>query len=279
MADRTIPKPLNVEEQFLAIKTWRYLRIAIVVLVVGLAVSVGYQFFDETPRRFLTSISAYYYTPVHAYFVGALVAIGICLLCLKGNTEAEDILLNLAGVFAPVVAFVPTPDEDDPALALFTRDEINASVANNMTALFVAGALGLIVGAALSRRQRLPRLALIGYGVAVAVYAAALLWFLIDRVDFIGRAHFVAAALMFICITAAVATNAVAFKEKQRDRNLRNRYLAIALAMVSSALIIGIAGAAGWDHWLLVLEAALIGLFAVFWVIQTEELWNEGLRK
>ena len=71
---------------------------------------------------FQTSISAYYYTPVHGVFIGALVAVGTCLICLRGNTDAEDILLNLAGMFAPVVALVPTPGTGSCGSVLTTAD-------------------------------------------------------------------------------------------------------------------------------------------------------------
>ena len=56
------------------------------------------------------SISAYYYTPVGAVFIGVLVTMGVCLVALKGNTDGEDVLMNLAGMLAPGVAFIPTPD-------------------------------------------------------------------------------------------------------------------------------------------------------------------------
>lgn len=270
--------PLSREEQVFAIKTWRYLRIAIVVLVAGLAVAVGYQTFHAECKCFLTSISAYYYTPAHAYFVGALVAVGVCLFCLKGSTEGEDILLNLAGVFAPFVAVVPTPDEDASASVLFTTHDIDVSVTNNVTALLAIGAIGVIVGAVLSIRNRPPLWALIGYGVAVAVFVAAFLWFVVDRSSFVHGAHFVAAALMFSCISAVVWFNAIGYREKQGAPSLKNRYFAIAVAMASSVVGMLIAKLAGWDYWLLVLEFALISLFALFWLMQTVELWHEGLR-
>lgn len=54
------------------------------------------------------SISGYYYTPSRNVFVGALVVIGVSLIAIKGSTDREDVLLNLAGVLAPIVAFVPT---------------------------------------------------------------------------------------------------------------------------------------------------------------------------
>jgi len=34
-----------------------------------------------------------------------------------------------------------------------------------------------------------------------------------------------------------------------------------------------------WAYWKLVLEATLIVLFGVFWVLQTIEPWNVGLRR
>jgi len=39
-----------------------------------------------------------------------IAAIGVCMIALKGSTEWEDILLNLGGMLAPVVAFVATPE-------------------------------------------------------------------------------------------------------------------------------------------------------------------------
>jgi hypothetical protein len=277
MAERQLAR-LSDDEQAAAIKTWRYLRLAIVVLAVGLAVAVLYQVFHASCKCFLTSISAYYYTPVHAFFVGALVSIGVCLFCLKGNTPGEDILLNLAGMLAPVVAFVPTPVEDHSTVVLFNDVDIDSSVTNNVTALLAVGAVGLVVLAVLSIRHRPSLLELIGYGIALAVYVAALLWFEIDRSGFIGAAHYAAAIPMFACIVGVVWVNATGYKEKKRAPSLKNRYLAIAAAMTASAVAMAIAYCAGWHYAVLVVEFTLIGLFALFWTIQTKELWREGLR-
>src|SRR4051812_48137400 len=78
-----------------AVKTWRYLRLAIVVVAVELAASVLYEHAQAPAECWQTSISAYYYTPAQGVLVGALVAIGVCLVSVKGNTDWEDILLNL----------------------------------------------------------------------------------------------------------------------------------------------------------------------------------------
>ncbi|MFL6272393.1 MAG: hypothetical protein ACJ75A_20050, partial [Actinomycetes bacterium] len=73
-------------------KSYRYLRLAMVGLLLCLAVSVVIQSWRQ--GDLLGSVSAYYYTPAQAYFVAALVSIGVCLFCLRGSTEVEDVLLN-----------------------------------------------------------------------------------------------------------------------------------------------------------------------------------------
>ena len=58
-----------------------------------------------------------------------------------------------------------------------------------------------------------------------------------------------------------------------------NRYSVIAVGMVASAVGIGLwQWVVGWDHAVLWIEGVLIVLFAAFWMIQTQELWDEGLR-
>ena len=92
-----------------ALKTYRYLRLGMVAVLAALAISVVLELWN-TSGCLQRSISAYYYTPTHAVFVGALVALALAMITLLGNTPIEDAFLNLAGLFAPVVAFVPTSD-------------------------------------------------------------------------------------------------------------------------------------------------------------------------
>ena len=89
-----------------AVKSYRYLRLSIVVVVLALLASVLIE--RSKVSCWQGSISAYFYTPVQAVFVSALVVIGVSLVAIKGSTDWEDVLLNLAGVLAPLVAFVPT---------------------------------------------------------------------------------------------------------------------------------------------------------------------------
>jgi hypothetical protein len=262
-----------------AVKTWRYLRVAMVALVVGLYVSIFFEWLEVGGDCLQPSISAYYYTPVHGIFVGVLVSVGVCLFCLKGSTDAEDILLNLAGMFAPVVALVPTPDVDRCASVLGNAQDPDANVLNNLTALLAVGLLGLLVLAYLATKNRPTPPERVGYAVAALVWIATTAIFVADRGLVVDGGHFTAAILMFLCIVAVVCINAREYKdEKPDERSLRNRYAAIAGAMVGSSLAIGFAGWLGWSHWLIAIETVLIVLFAVFWLIQTIDLWQRGLR-
>ena len=93
-------------------KSYRYLRLAMVGLLVCLAAAVLYQSWRQG-LNFLGSVSAYYYTPAQAFFVGGLIGLGACMIALKGTTPVEDVFLNLGGVFAVIVAIVPTGRDAD----------------------------------------------------------------------------------------------------------------------------------------------------------------------
>lgn len=276
----TTPNQLTLAEQIYAIKTWRYLRLAMIVAVLGLGVAIGYEHSKTHPHCFQQSISAYYYTPVQAFFVGTLVVIGACLICLKGSSQAEDVLLNLAGMFAPVVAFVPTPGTGSCASVLGTTHDRNVNVANNVFALLVVGALGLLILLILAVRAAvgdatLSPVAIAGYLVVAAVWLTALLVFWLSRNFFVHYAHYAAAIAMFVCILVVAIINAFASTTNAKAKPM---YLGIASAMVLAAIVVGIAGALGWDYAVLGIEIALISLFAIFWATQTIELWHDGLK-
>src|SRR3954451_18005677 len=137
-------------------KTYLYLRVGLVALAVFLGASLVIELaFGETD--WLGSISAYYYTPVRSVFVGTLCAMGVCLIAIKGRDRPrEDLMLNLAGMCAPVVALCPTPLEDSAACGTATRC-VPASyvpgVENNIGALLVVGAVGFLFAARTIRRD------------------------------------------------------------------------------------------------------------------------------
>src|SRR5688500_8603696 len=93
-----------------AVLTYRYLRLGMVVVVLTLLTSVFIE--RRNAGCWQGSLSAYYYSPARPIFVSGLIAIAVSLIVIKGSIVIEDMLLNLAGMLAPIVAFVPTTFEE-----------------------------------------------------------------------------------------------------------------------------------------------------------------------
>ena len=105
---------------------------------------------------------------------------------------------------------------------------------------------------------------------------------------FAAAAHWIAAILIFVIIGVVVFINAYLVRNQDmQDRKTRERfyrrYRVIAWAMVGSvigALIVATMGMSSrlhgdsWNIPVFALEAALLLEFAVFWALQTIELWN-----
>jgi hypothetical protein len=295
------------------VKTTRYLRLSMVALVIGLAVSILYEHSKSHEKGggaghcWQHSISAYYYTPVQLFFVAALVAIGVTLIALKGNTELEDVFLNFAGLFAPIVAFVPTPNVGSCGSVLTDTTNRIFNIGNNVIAMLVMAGVAFVVLGALAlahhpvtnvpepvhnkdplRKNYARRIAIGGYALALVLYVLTWIAFEGHRTWFNDNAHWISAITMFVFIFLVVVENAINFHftreaehsaapDTVRGPHKVNRYLVIAILMAAAVLIITFVTTFG-DYRTLWLEASMITLFVVFWVIQTHELWKHGLR-
>ena len=263
------------------LKTYRYLRVAMVGLVVVLGAALVHQLVaDSWDLR--PSISDYYYTPVRAVFVSALVAIGVCMVVLKGNTPWEDTFLNLAGMLSPVVAFVPTPElgRCQPG---GVPAEIADNIANNVWSLLVGGVAGLLATFLIARRSggslRPGRAVGGGLLISAGLLAAGAGWFFVDRDSFGCGAHFTSAIVMFVFIIAVVAWNAWGAAGEEVRHAGATTYGVLAAAMVGAAVVLGVATWRDWiDNGVFWIELTLITLFAIFWALQSRELWDEGVR-
>jgi hypothetical protein len=276
-----------------AAKTYRYLRIGILGATAMLLASVSLEMIET--KCFLTSISAYYYTAARPVFVGALLAIGLALITIKGDRK-EDLALNVAGMLAPVVALVPIRSFDKVGNCL-VRDPLrdadpevleaflDLSVGNNMSALLWAGVGGLVVTVVvlfkgrktpsmLIRTLRGPRSSsereslvdLILFASLAAVFAS---WFAFLRVSFIDRAHLVSAGGMFVALAVAALVCS-----KYASGWHRKTYRWIGIAMIVSIPVLALSSFV-FNWWILVLELIEIALFAAFWAVQTIERWDE----
>ena len=264
-----------------------------VVVIVMLAAGV---LFDSVPTDcWQGSISAYYYTAARNVFVAALCCLGIMMIVYKGSKDSEDVLLNLAGTLAFFVAFVPIKLPEHPGCqqVLPTAEDKWNAIENNFGAVIVAlvVALGIIAFVYLVDKDSRAETSL--WGNRLRMLSAIILVCFVGAFFFFPKpfealAHWVAAVLIFVSIGAVVFINAylVSNQDKQ-DTVTRERfhrcYRLIAWMMVGSLIGALIVAAMrrfshlqddAWNIPVFALETALLLEFAVFWALQTVELWN-----
>ena len=264
------------------LSTYRHLRLAMVLLLGLLLIAVGARAIGTDRFCFEGSISAYYFTSVRAVFVAALCALGACLIVYRGNSNAEDIALNASGAFAFVVAFVPTKPPPDTNVTCTASNvpgagQLVAAVNNNIQALIATSAVALVVAIVLlARSKRAGKTPLRALFAFSAVLVIASLIFAIWPAGFRANGHNVAAFGTFAGILTVVGLNAA-----DAPNPYRARYGTIALAMLSSLVVLGAAhlvGVGEWRHGVLWIEGVLLVEFLVFWVLQTTELWHRTRR-
>ena len=276
-------------------KTYLYLRVGLVALALFLAASLVIEMaFGET--ELLGSISAYYYTPVRSVFVGTLTAMGVCLIALKGRDRPrEDLMLNLAGMCAPAVAMVPTPLEGSAACGSATScvpHSYVAGVENNVGALLVVGAVGVLFAARTVRRGRHEGADLVALGASGAGLVGFAAWFFLARTSFLDYAHYGTAVPMFALIVAVALVNAAKVEEfvaaggtltMGQAATYKRAYRAIAYVMgvvIGGALVLFLieaaTGAELFAHWVFLVEALLLTAFTAFWILQTVQYAADG---
>jgi hypothetical protein len=285
--------------------SYRYLRFGMVILVVTLGVSIGIE--RARASCWQGSISAYYYTPVHALFIGALVSIGVTLVAMRGKNSVEDLLFNVAGVLAPIVALVPTARPS--VVCSRPGDEVTvrttALVSNNVPALVAAIALAIVLALVIAELRRgdgrpgLPRPSLFVLAVGAALLGAGFIWYQAATDNFERYAHGATAVAMFVFIWLAVLLNggwpqplwAALYRlvgedlpthsPSDREKRFRSWYRAVAAFMFLAGLGVVLTAPLGieWDHKIFWLEALEIVPFATFWTLQTFEAWESGVEQ
>jgi hypothetical protein len=270
------------------LNTYRYLRAAMIALLVMLLLSVGYQWwFVNDHSCWLTSISAYYFTPARPVFIGSLFALGTCLIVYKGHSDAEDVLLNFSGFMAFVVAMVPTvPDRTCPGLDYApTPAALANSVQNNIWTLIVvaliAAGVRWLLRRDLSSGRRMDREGWIATIICGAVLVAELVLFLRAPNSFIAASHGIAAGTMVAGVIAVMVLSALTVEDRQegdpdKSRLYKRWYVGIAIVLAIAlgfAILAAQVGAIS-DHLIIVAEVIIIVCFIVYWVVQSHELWH-----
>lgn len=269
------------------IKTWRYLRLAIVALVLGLAAAIIWEWHLAPHHCLQQSISAYFYTPARAIFTGALIGIGLALICIRGSTDFEDTALNLAGIFAPLVALIPTPEVSQGCASYpGSAGGRVEGYTNAVVAVFVMGALALLLSAGLAIAHRvkagswdLTGTAVIGWLAGCAVWTVVLILFATQRDWFDQKMHFTSAIAMFVFAWIAVGLNTFDGKAPPWGW-LRYLYLAVFVAMpvVAGAILTARFGFGWTDRWVLWFEVGEIVPFTAYWAVQSVHMWDKATR-
>ncbi|WP_353952407.1 hypothetical protein V6K52_02895 [Knoellia sp. S7-12] len=280
-----------------AVRTYRYLRLSLVGLVLLLLGCVWLERIGGLEaNQHLGSISAYYYTPARSVFVGALVAVGMSLAAIVGRRGFEDSALNIAGMLAPIVAFVPTPRGAggapcDPEGRCSVPPEFVPSVVNNVWGLIGLGLAALGLGAVtIIRRPETSRATKIGFAIATLTWVAFVAWFVFGRESFLGGAHFGAAVPLFGLITGVAYVNARRASARREGIPTREAKayatiygaVAVVMAVTFAVAIVFVVvdqflGGGTPTEWVLWVEVVLLVAFATFWITQTFDYWTDGL--
>jgi hypothetical protein len=272
-----------------ALETYRYLRGGIPVMLVMLGAALLIE--RSHASCWQTSISAYYFTSAHGVFIASLCAIGTLLIVYRGSNDTEDVLLNLAGILAFVVAFVPTTRP-----VLFCGDASlpdgavsDQAIIRNVWALAVALVVARIASWWMYRRTGTAR-DRSTLGTAATWFQRVLLAIGVIAVVavpdwFVANAHGVAAGAMFTAFIVTVLINAFLAGHQDEDKCPRKNMYHVVYQMISAAMALTLVAAVAvhlilddFNHVVLVIEAALILEFGAYWVAQTIELWNVSTR-
>jgi ABC-type multidrug transport system fused ATPase/permease subunit len=291
---------LKVQAEF-----YRSLRLAIVFLLLALAASVFYQTIHQ--GSFLQSVSAYYYTPAQPVFVAALIGFGVMMIAMQGLSNAENVFLRLAGIFAIAVALIPTrlsgdfqtavqacqksggtsPTQQVKNLNCATILATRASVENNVAAALIAGGLALVLIAVILFKGGGAKTGTSeGRWALAALFASTLLWLggliaLAVSVDWLGNyGHVIGGIGLLVCVLLVAGANA--YRQERptmgsvpKGKVLKSpgdhlfMWLAIVMLVISGVLI-GL-----WQSDVISLfdvEMPVAFLFALFWTVQTIEI-------
>ena len=284
---------LAADDQDHAIATYRYLRLSIVIVILTLLVSLLIE--RANASCWQGSVSSYYYTPVHSIFVAALAVIGIALIAIRGATVHEEVLLNMAGFLAPIVAFVPTgwSSTDCPSNlntaskqavdGLLSGNQFFARFSSNNLLAFIIGLLAAVLitsFVAKRARKRDPLVTAtevvvpaIGIG---SVILGGILWRVSSPATFDTHAHSYSAIIMFLLVGIVMFSTA----RRNESKFYRVVYYACPGTMLVGGVVVFIVGRiVAWRQQILVLEGIEAAAFVVFWFSQTIELWDYGVHK
>ncbi len=259
------------------LRTHRSLRLALVAVAVAIAASVLLQVAADG-WVLLPSISDYFYSPARGVFVGGLTAAAVALLALSGR-DAESIMLDVAAVFAPLIAIIPTGYRGQP----FVPADVLPTVRNGVGVYIAMVVALLVLGVVLAARGEMAwrRVGVVGGTAGAVSMALAILAFapgLSGSFPFAGGVNLhLVATVCFFAMFAAIPLVTVLSSAERTARVFRRIYLAVAVAIVIALVLTIVAGVVHPEAGGVLLgETAALAAFAVFWTTQTIERWRDS---
>ena len=248
-------------------------------------------------------------TLAHTYADNVDVSITIDL------TDAEDQFLNLGGIFAIVVAIVPTgrgadfesavracresggtllthqasTNLDCPGV-LALQDATRANVANNMAALLIVGGLTLVLTAVILLKGKAVKpgtegrwWVIGGFSAAVVLWLAGLIALAVSVDWLAGHGHYIAAGGLLLSILLVAGANAHRRQQRPAMRHARKgdvlksprAYTWIAIAMLVVSGVLIVLWLTNAIS-LFWVEILVALLFILFWIVQTIDLELEA---
>lgn len=259
------------------LRTHRSLRLALVGIVVAIAASVLIQLAHDgwVP---LPSISDYFYSPARGVFVGGLTAASVSLFALSGR-DAESILLDVAAVFAPLIAIIPTGYRGRP----FVPDDVLPTVRNGVAVYLVMVAALVLLAVILAIRGEVAwrRVVIVGSIAGLASAALGVLAFapgVSESFPFAGRVNLhLVATVCFFAMFAAIPLVTVFGRTERAEAVYRRIYLAVSIVIVVALVLTVVAAIIHPEgDGVLIGETVALVTFAVFWTTQTIERWRDA---
>jgi hypothetical protein len=262
---------------------YRELRVGMVVITLMLFGAIVIEQLSATCWQF--ALSAYYYTSAHSIMIAALLALGAMLIVYKGSNDTEDVFLNLAGVSALMIAMVPQGRPSPLCGKLDLPPQFVPAIQPNVWTIVLAlivGWLGMLCLHLRNRTwQRRSPLGILALGIFWLIMVLGLIALVFFPNWFYAQIHGISGVSMLLSfiITVFCAAYVVAREDTGKSPH-KDRYKWFYRIIAGAMVVTLIAAVAvhlkhpGWEPWVIWLESAVIFEFAVYWAVQTWELWD-----
>lgn len=272
------PKPTPI-----TLAIYRDVRVGMVILTLMVFLAVVIEQLASTCWQF--TLSAYYYTSAHSILIAALLALGALFIMYKGSNDTEDVLLNLAGVSALMIAMVP---QGRPAPLCGKNDlpaQFEPAIQPNVWTVVIALIVGWSTMAVLHWRKRTRHkkspLGTVAVGLFWLIMAVGFIALVFFPNRFYANIHGISGVLMLLSFIITVFCAALVVRQEDpvksphKDRYKRCYWFIAGVMLVTLIAVVAVhLKHPGWQPIIILVESAVILEFAVYWAIQTWELWN-----